>query len=69
MNDLETVRVTFTCSHCGTVNELTASHVHDGTVIHCSKCGSSVAPLGALRAKVSDVAAASIQHELQLEQA
>ena len=53
MNDLDTVRVTFVCSHCGAINELTASHVHDGTVVHCSKCRASVAPLGLLRDKAN----------------
>ena len=48
MNDIETVRVTFTCSHCGSTNELTTAHVHQGTVIHCSQCSASVAPLGEL---------------------
>jgi DNA-directed RNA polymerase subunit RPC12/RpoP len=49
MNDLETIRITFTCSRCGAINELTAAHVHEATVIHCSRCGASVAPLGLLQ--------------------
>jgi DNA-directed RNA polymerase subunit RPC12/RpoP len=48
MADLETVRITFTCSHCGAINELTAAYVHEGTVIHCSRCRASIAPLGLL---------------------
>lgn len=51
MNALETVRVTFTCSHCGSVNELTAAHLHEATMIHCSRCTTSVAPLGLLHRK------------------
>jgi len=49
MNDFQTVRVTFTCGHCGSINELTAAHVHEGTVIHCSRCSASIAPLRLLR--------------------
>ena len=49
MNDFETVRVTFTCSRCSSVNELTAAWVHEATVIHCSRCATAVAPLGLLR--------------------
>lgn len=49
MTDLETIHITFTCSHCGSTNELTASHVHQATVIHCSRCRASVAPLGLLQ--------------------
>jgi DNA-directed RNA polymerase subunit RPC12/RpoP len=48
MTSLKTVRVTFTCSHCGSINELTAAHLHEGTMIHCSRCSSSVAPIGLL---------------------
>jgi len=51
MNDLETARVTFTCTHCGTVNELTAAYLPVGTLIHCSKCRISIAPLGVLLGK------------------
>lgn len=53
MNDLHTVRVTFTCSHCGSINELTVAHLHDATMIHCSRCTASVAPLGLLNQKPS----------------
>jgi uncharacterized paraquat-inducible protein A len=49
MSDPETIHVTFTCSHCGCVNELTAAHVHTSTVIHCSRCRASIAPLALLR--------------------
>lgn len=48
MTNSKAVRVTFTCVHCGSVNELTAAHLHEGTMIHCSRCSSSVAPLGLL---------------------
>ena len=48
MNVLQTIRVTFTCSCCGSTNELTATHVHEGTLIHCSRCSSSVARLADL---------------------
>ena len=48
MTDSETIRISFTCAHCGSTNELTATHVHEATVIHCSRCGASVAPLGRL---------------------
>ncbi len=48
MNDIDTIRVRFTCSHCGSSNELTAAHVHQGTVIHCSRCSAPVARLGEL---------------------
>ena len=48
MTIIDTVRVTFTCSHCGSTNELTAAYVHQCTVIHCSRCSASVAPLGEL---------------------
>lgn len=51
MNDLQTVRVTFTCTHCGSVNELTAAHLHEATMIHCSRCSASVAPLHVLSRK------------------
>jgi peptide subunit release factor 1 (eRF1) len=51
MNDRETIRVTFTCSHCSSTNELTAADVHEATVIHCSHCGASIAPLGLLNKK------------------
>jgi DNA-directed RNA polymerase subunit RPC12/RpoP len=54
MNDLETVRVTFTCSRCGSINELTAAHLHEATMIHCSRCSNSVAPLGVLSRKPTD---------------
>ena len=49
MTDLETVHITFTCLHCGSVNELTANHLHDATVIHCSRCRTAVGPLAFLR--------------------
>lgn len=48
MTDVDTVRVTFTCSHCGSTNELTATHVHSGTIIHCSRCSVSAGALGDL---------------------
>jgi DNA-directed RNA polymerase subunit RPC12/RpoP len=48
MTNSQTIRISFTCSHCGSINELTASHVHEATVIHCSRCRASVAPLGLL---------------------
>lgn len=48
MNDIGTIRVTFTCSHCGSTNELTAAHVHQSTLVHCSRCSASVARLGEL---------------------
>ena len=51
MNDLQAVRVTFTCAHCGSVNELTAAHLHEATIIHCSRCTASVAPLHVLSGK------------------
>jgi len=51
MNDPETVRVTFTCAHCGATNELTAAHLHEATVVHCSRCSTAVAPIGQLRDK------------------
>ena len=49
MNDPDTVRLTFTCPRCGSVNELTATHLHEGTLIHCSHCSAAIAPLGVLR--------------------
>jgi transcription elongation factor Elf1 len=48
MNDLRTVRITFTCAHCGSTNELTAAHLHEATMIHCSRCSTSAATLGML---------------------
>lgn len=51
MNDRETVRVTFKCTHCGSVNELTAARLHEATMIHCSHCAASVAPLAVLAGK------------------
>jgi len=51
MTDPLTVRVTFTCAHCGTTNELTAAHLHEATVVHCSRCSTAVAPIGHLRDK------------------
>jgi len=49
MNDPQTVRVTFTCAHCGATNELTAAHLHEATLVHCSRCSSAAAPIGQLR--------------------
>lgn len=48
MTDSETIHISFTCSHCGSTNELTATHVHEATVIHCSSCRAAVAPVGLL---------------------
>ena len=48
MNNIETVRVTFICDHCGSPNELTAAYLHEATIIHCSRCSTSVAPLAVL---------------------
>jgi len=49
MNDPQTVRVTFTCAHCGANNELTAAHLHEATLVHCSRCSTAVAPISLLR--------------------
>jgi peptide subunit release factor 1 (eRF1) len=51
MDDLHAVHVTFTCSHCGTANELTTAWVHHATVIHCSHCATAIAPLALLHDK------------------
>ncbi len=48
MDEHQAIRVTFTCAQCGSVNELTVVHLHEATVIHCSRCSASVAALGAL---------------------
>jgi DNA-directed RNA polymerase subunit RPC12/RpoP len=48
MSILETIRVSVTCSRCGALNELTAAHLHETTVIHCSRCSASIGPLGSL---------------------
>jgi uncharacterized metal-binding protein len=64
MNDFETVRVTFTCSHCSSVNELTAAIVHEATVIHCSRCATAVAPLGLLHRGHARSAPRSDAHQL-----
>ena len=60
MNDLATVRVTFTCPHCGSTNELTAAYVHEATVVHCSKCRASIAPLRLLSQRPAQTTVAAL---------
>ena len=49
VNHLETVRLNFICPHCTSVNELTAAHLYEAAMIHCSHCSTAIASLGVLR--------------------
>ena len=60
MNDLRATRITFTCTRCGSTNELTAAHLHQSTMIHCSHCSASVAPLGILERRPVDATPAQV---------
>lgn len=54
LQNIETVRITFECPHCGHRNEIVAADLHETTPVNCSHCRRPVAPLSVLAGETGD---------------